>query len=747
MTHKLNSKQFEDLLQKAKEFALVVGEECPEKHRRDPGSGRCLPVSSIDHTEFTRSVNDDQGDFWRGLKDKDNETFDDDRVADRASQNREEALLDASEMDELESCSEGHVFSFVQKKCITLEEAEREDAGEYAFEEEGQNGHEDVIAKDPEGRRDTVNFQCPPNQFFDHKRRECIPLNKDTVMAAIDGLPEEEKAVYLSGRLGITTPDPLDGHYHLVTVDEEGNGKTSVSNSYHGERAYYHSHDVAEYMVKDFTEGGYTSRHFGHVIPRNLYEYEDMQHAEEVAQPASSEVSKELKSKQRTALPDSAFGVPGKRKFPLHDCSHVRNAMARFNQAKGLTSGEKATLRRKILSRAKACNIEVENFAKATSEEDFDQVLREMLMTEDRVRQAYSAEEEAARGPCPPGMVWDMKMKKCMKAKGFVDNVLNRASHSEIIAKDPEGRRDTPGFQCPPGQVFDFARRECIPLNKDTVMASDDSGASRDLAPSPKGRPARLPQDCPKGTIWDADLEKCKPLDSRQKTKSEDESGQKAPSGPGKDKDSKGCGPGEFFNPITKKCMPLPSKFKKSKSAEQAVHAQPGNREGLTDAVPGKVKLPSDCPPGTIWDGTRRTCTPLSTEEKTRQGSPGPYNPKDLATVDKMSTAQLIKYLDQIIKEELASGRGREKADVAARDLPNEAFPPSLVSSTRRSLLHHNPNVEDAYDNQSVNVSRLRNSLARVSSLQGYSEMALEEATQHLLYHAREVVKAYLGKG
>lgn len=36
-----------------------------------------------------------------------------------------------------------------------------------------------------------------------------------------------------------------------------------------------------------------------------------------------------LSSKTRNKLPDSAFALPGKRKFPIENPSHARNALAR----------------------------------------------------------------------------------------------------------------------------------------------------------------------------------------------------------------------------------------------------------------------------------------------------------------------------------------------------------------------------------------------------------------------------------
>lgn len=700
-------KEAADFLKSLKEYALTVGEPCPEGHVRDAASGACLPVGPLDHTAFTRSLNDDQGDEWRGL----------------AAEEKTERAVDASEMEDFQSCAAGTTFSFIQKRCVSFEEAEAENSDEFAMASDteyveveegaapGQGGHKEITLMQPEGRRDTINHECPPNQFFDYKLRECIPLNKDTVMASEDVDEEFKKAVamHLSGRLACTSPDPLDGHKHLVTVDENGDGKTSVAVGWPGKESYPHSHDVKGYVVSDYTDedGDYTSRHFGHVIPKEMWEYQEGYASDALAVVGSESAENQesaapITTKQRKGLPDSAFGVPGKRKFPLDTCARVRNAMARFNQAKGLTSGEKATLRRKILAAAGKCGIEVRNFAKAETAEEFATVTRELLAKE-RVMSQYSADTQKEtsspkQGPCPPGMEWEAARKGCKKTSGFYNFIKDQGSHADVIANDPSGRKDTPGFQCPDGFFFDFKNRKCLALDPSRKDGTSTSKASvekavRDLAPNPKGRPARLPQDCPPNTIWDADLNKCKPLDSRKKTKSSDET---------------------------------------------------AGREGLTPAPAGKVKLPADCPPNTMWDGVSKTCTPMDSRDKNRPSGASPQSPKSFAEVDGWSVAKLIQHLDAIIREDV--GGSKEKAKVAAKNLPNEAFPPSLVGSTRRSLMHHTFEVADAYDNGTVDVARLRNALARVDGLDGYSAKAVEDAREHLIYHAREIIKASLGK-
>lgn len=67
----------------------------------------------------------------------------------------------------------------------------------------------------------------------------------------------------------------------------------------------------------------------------------------------------QLTYRARQALDSDQFAVPEKRKLPIHDASHVRNALARFNQTKGLTPEEKESAMRRIRSAASKFGIEV----------------------------------------------------------------------------------------------------------------------------------------------------------------------------------------------------------------------------------------------------------------------------------------------------------------------------------------------------------------------------------------------------
>ncbi len=49
----------------------------------------------------------------------------------------------------------------------------------------------------------------------------------------------------------------------------------------------------------------------------------------------------ELTSQDRDDLPDTAFAFPKQRKEPLTDASHVRNALARFDQVQDVSDADR----------------------------------------------------------------------------------------------------------------------------------------------------------------------------------------------------------------------------------------------------------------------------------------------------------------------------------------------------------------------------------------------------------------------
>jgi len=61
----------------------------------------------------------------------------------------------------------------------------------------------------------------------------------------------------------------------------------------------------------------------------------------------------------RDDLPDSVFAFPTKRKAPLTDASHVRNALARFDQVTGVTDKERDQAFANIRKAAKHYDVEM----------------------------------------------------------------------------------------------------------------------------------------------------------------------------------------------------------------------------------------------------------------------------------------------------------------------------------------------------------------------------------------------------
>ena len=67
----------------------------------------------------------------------------------------------------------------------------------------------------------------------------------------------------------------------------------------------------------------------------------------------------ELDAKHRNALDEDQFAFPKERKEPLNNASHVRNAIARFNQVEGVSDDERDTAWRRIKKAAKKYDVEV----------------------------------------------------------------------------------------------------------------------------------------------------------------------------------------------------------------------------------------------------------------------------------------------------------------------------------------------------------------------------------------------------
>ena len=66
-----------------------------------------------------------------------------------------------------------------------------------------------------------------------------------------------------------------------------------------------------------------------------------------------------LDEKDRDKLPAREFAFPKQRKEPLEDASHVRNAVARFDQVKDVTDAERDEAWTRIEAAAKKFGVEL----------------------------------------------------------------------------------------------------------------------------------------------------------------------------------------------------------------------------------------------------------------------------------------------------------------------------------------------------------------------------------------------------
>ncbi len=69
-----------------------------------------------------------------------------------------------------------------------------------------------------------------------------------------------------------------------------------------------------------------------------------------------------LTKEKRAALPDSDFAVPGKRKMPIHDATHVRLAWDMVERTGGLSPAERAEARRRIIRKAHELSVDTEDW-------------------------------------------------------------------------------------------------------------------------------------------------------------------------------------------------------------------------------------------------------------------------------------------------------------------------------------------------------------------------------------------------
>ena len=70
-------------------------------------------------------------------------------------------------------------------------------------------------------------------------------------------------------------------------------------------------------------------------------------------------MSGRLSAAEQDQLDDDQFAFPAQRKEPLVDASHVRNALARFDQVEGVSDAEHVTAWERISEAAKRFGVQI----------------------------------------------------------------------------------------------------------------------------------------------------------------------------------------------------------------------------------------------------------------------------------------------------------------------------------------------------------------------------------------------------
>jgi hypothetical protein len=76
--------------------------------------------------------------------------------------------------------------------------------------------------------------------------------------------------------------------------------------------------------------------------------------------PRGETIMAKLTKPVRDRISATKFAFPKQRKEPLENASHVRNAVARFKQVKGVTEAERRAAWKRIQSAAKRYGVQLE---------------------------------------------------------------------------------------------------------------------------------------------------------------------------------------------------------------------------------------------------------------------------------------------------------------------------------------------------------------------------------------------------
>ena len=136
-----------------------------------------------------------------------------------------------------------------------------------------------------------------------------------------------------------------------------------------------------------------------------------------------------LKTKDRNALPDSAFGLPKERKYPLHDKSHVEQAIRMFGHA---SESERKPLAKAIIRQYKKFNLTTKIGKKNPLYEYVPEAMREAVGSGSV--KVYGCEKPSNQRTDKEIMIEHLKTNSC-----FYNNLFYSPNYIDMLKKISDG--------------------------------------------------------------------------------------------------------------------------------------------------------------------------------------------------------------------------------------------------------------------------------------------------------------------
>jgi class 3 adenylate cyclase len=157
-----------------------------------------------------------------------------------------------------------------------------------------------------------------------------------------------------------------------------------------------------------------------------------------------------LSATERAQLPDSAFAYvdsQGKRRLPIHDASHVRNALARFDRIPFESEDARQRSRQRLLAAAKRHGIVPLGFIDAQLRNNRTQATAGLVLIEAaRIKTPLELEQKLRRALADPTFSlfqWSDEVSSWTDGEGQTITLPPESKHQKVTLLEAHGRPST----------------------------------------------------------------------------------------------------------------------------------------------------------------------------------------------------------------------------------------------------------------------------------------------------------------